>query len=227
MSSLPESNPDPDPIGSRGLPLIKQDIRALHRDEIARFLQETFQPAYREEQLLAWVHREKVESWDQMTSLPKTLRGRLAEAFDLVPISLARRQGSSDTTQKFLWRLRDGSWIESVLIPANPSLYGEASDRHTLCVSTQVGCAYGCKFCASGLDGWRRNLTPDEIVGQVYAVENLHAKESVAQSLADSMRNPKTRQQFATNALLQDAPLFDADIGYERLVQLLRRESSG
>jgi 23S rRNA (adenine2503-C2)-methyltransferase len=76
-----------------------------------------------------------------------------------------------DATQKFLWRLHDHSLIESVLIPANPALYGDASDRQTLCVSTQVGCAYGCKFCASGLDGWKRNLTPDEIVEQVLAVE--------------------------------------------------------
>ena len=62
--------------------------------------------------------------------------------------------------------------VESVLIPANPALYGEASDRHTLCVSTQVGCAYGCKFCASGLDGWKRNLLPEEIVGQLLSVEH-------------------------------------------------------
>ncbi len=61
--------------------------------------------------------------------------------------------------------------IESVLIPASAGLFGEASDRHTLCVSTQVGCAYGCKFCASGLDGWKRNLQPEEIVNQVLAVE--------------------------------------------------------
>jgi len=59
--------------------------------------------------------------------------------------------------------------IESVLIPANPALYGDASDRHTLCVSTQVGCAYGCKFCASGLEGWKRNLRVEEIVEQVLA----------------------------------------------------------
>ena len=63
------------------------------------------------------------------------------------------------------------------MIPANPALYGEASDRHTLCVSTQVGCAYGCKFCASGLDGWKRNLTPDEIVEQVLAIERWNEYE--------------------------------------------------
>ena len=69
--------------------------------------------------------------------------------------------------------------IESVLIPANPALYSDASDRHTLCISTQVGCAYGCKFCASGLDGWKRNLTPDEIVEQVLSVERLSSQSSV------------------------------------------------
>jgi 23S rRNA (adenine2503-C2)-methyltransferase len=84
---------------------------------------------------------------------------------------LVRKQGSRDTTEKFLWRLSDHSLIESVLIPANPALYGEASDRHTLCVSTQVGCAYGCKFCASGLEGWKRHLGVAEIVEQVLAVE--------------------------------------------------------
>src|SRR5439155_22840487 len=91
--------------------------------------------------------------------------------FTLRTLELIRKQGAHDSTQKFLWRLSDHSLIESVLIPANPALYGEASDRHTLCVSTQVGCAYGCKFCASGLEGWKRNLTPDEIVEQVLAVE--------------------------------------------------------
>jgi 23S rRNA (adenine2503-C2)-methyltransferase len=100
----------------------------------------------------------------------------LQKTFSLQTLELVRKQGSHDITQKFLWRLHDHSLIESVLIPANPALYGEASDRHTLCISTQVGCAYGCKFCASGLDGWKRNLTPDEIVEQVLAVERGRAQ---------------------------------------------------
>src|SRR4051794_13522666 len=106
-----------------------------------------------------------------MTNLPRTLREQLRANFALGCLELVRKQGSGDTTQKFLWRLSDHSLIESVLIPANPALYGEASDRHTLCVSTQVGCAYGCKFCASGLEGWKRNLEVHEIVEQVLAVE--------------------------------------------------------
>ena len=86
-------------------------------------------------------------------------------------MKLARKQGSADTTQKFLWKLSDGQFVESVLIPASPSLYGDKSDRRTLCVSTQVGCAYGCKFCASGLDGFKRDLEPSEIIDQVLATE--------------------------------------------------------
>src|SRR4051812_29687243 len=106
-----------------------------------------------------------------MSNLPKALREKLRGQYSLTTLELARKQGSRDTTQKFLWRLPDHALIESVLIPANPALYGEVSDRHTLCVSTQVGCAYGCKFCASGLEGWKRNLGVEEIVEQVLAVE--------------------------------------------------------
>lgn len=113
-----------------------------------------------------------------MTNLPKTVRERLRNHYTLQTLELVRKQGSQDTTQKFLWRLSDHSLIESVLIPANPALYGEASDRHTLCVSTQVGCAYGCKFCASGLEGWKRNLGVEEIVEQVLAVERGSSDEA-------------------------------------------------
>ncbi len=113
-----------------------------------------------------------------MTNLPKDLRQRLDAAFTLALPEVVRVQGSTDTTQKSLWRLTDGALIESVLIPANPTLYGDRSDRHTLCVSTQVGCAYGCRFCASGLQGWKRNLDADEIVGQVLAVERRHLEIS-------------------------------------------------
>jgi 23S rRNA (adenine2503-C2)-methyltransferase len=147
------------------------DIKSLTRDELAAWFAAQQQPAYRVDQLLDWLYRRRATSWDAMTNLPKPLRARLAEHFTLQPIELVRKQGACDTTQKFLWKLADGALIESVLIPANPALYGEASDRHTLCVSTQVGCAYGCKFCASGLDGWKRNLLPHEIVEQVLAVE--------------------------------------------------------
>jgi 23S rRNA (adenine2503-C2)-methyltransferase len=149
------------------------DIRSVTKEELQARLTELGQPAYRASQVLEWLYRHRVTSWSAMTNLPLALRSVLEQAWEFCPLELARRQGADDTTQKFLWKLKDGAFIESVLIPANPALYGEASDRHTLCVSTQVGCAYGCRFCASGLEGWKRNLLPEEIVGQVLAVERL------------------------------------------------------
>lgn len=147
------------------------DIKSHSRDELEAQFRSWNEPVYRVTQLLDWLYPRRAARWDAMTNLPGVLREKLAGTFSLQTLELVRKQGAHDTTQKFLWRLRDHALIESVLIPANPALYGEASDRHTLCISTQVGCAYGCKFCASGLDGWKRNLTPDEIVEQVLAVE--------------------------------------------------------
>jgi 23S rRNA (adenine2503-C2)-methyltransferase len=157
--------------------MTKADIRSQTKEEIQQQFQLWQEPAYRVTQLLEWLYARRVSQWEEMTNLPKPLRQRLAESYSLAWPELSRRQGARDTTQKFLWRLTDGALIESVLIPASPSLYGEPSDRHTLCVSTQVGCAYGCKFCASGLDGWKRNLTADEIVNQILAVERIEGGE--------------------------------------------------
>ena len=156
-----------------------KDIKSLTRDELETRFKAWEQPVYRVGQLLEWLYVHRVTNWEAMTNLPKPLREKLGKDFLLRTLELVRKQGAHDTTQKFLWRLHDHSLIESVLIPANPALYGDASDRHTLCVSTQVGCAYGCKFCASGLDGWKRNLTPDEIVEQVMAVERLGPQSTV------------------------------------------------
>ena len=140
------------------------DVRSQTREELAARFKEWGEPAFRVDQLLRWLYENRATQWSAMTNLPKSLRDRLSRDFSLQSIELVRKQGADDSTQKFLWRLSDQALIESVLIPANPALYGEPSDRHTLCVSTQVGCAYGCKFCASGLDGWKRNLRVEEIV---------------------------------------------------------------
>jgi len=147
------------------------DIKSLTREELEARFKDWDQPAYRVSQLLAWLYLRRVTDFGMMTNLSKSLREKLGQNYTLHALELVQKQGAHDTTQKFLWRLSDHSLIESVLIPANPALYGEPSDRHTLCVSTQVGCAYGCKFCASGLEGWKRNLHADEIVEQVLAVE--------------------------------------------------------
>jgi 23S rRNA (adenine2503-C2)-methyltransferase len=149
----------------------KIDIRSLPLEELAENLRQMDEPSYRAGQIADWLYKKRAASFEEMTDLPQTLRAQLAAQFSFDKIEIVRALGSADTTRKFLFQLSDSSLIESVLIPASPALYGSRSDRRTICVSTQVGCAYGCKFCASGLDGFSRNLQAGEIVEQIIAVE--------------------------------------------------------
>src|SRR5437868_3096319 len=148
------------------------DIKSLQFEELEEKARELGEPVYRARQIVDWLYQKRVQSFDEMSDLPREFRNRLGQEFTFGKIDIVRVLGSRDTTRKFLFRLTDGCLIESVLIPASPALYGSRSDRRTICVSTQVGCAYGCKFCASGLDGFSRNLQPNEIVDQIIAVES-------------------------------------------------------
>ncbi len=150
----------------------KIDVKSLQFEELQEMLRGLGQLSYRAGQIADWLYKRRVESFENMTDLPHALRAQLANLFTFDRLEIVRVLGSRDTTRKFLFRLADGNLIESVLIPASPALYGEKSDRRTICISTQVGCAYGCKFCASGLEGFSRNLHPSEIVDQIVAVEN-------------------------------------------------------
>jgi len=194
------------------------DVKSQTREELEARFKGWGQPAYRAGQLLAWLYVQRVTDWEAMTNLPKPLREQLRQNFTLHTLELVRLQGARDTTQKFLWRLSDGSLIESVLIPANPALYGDASDRHTLCVSTQVGCAYGCKFCASGLEGWKRNLSADEIVEQVLAVERWNQVES-SRSRADVPVLSETKPRLINNLVIMG--MGEPLANYENLLRAL------
>ena len=149
----------------------KADLKSLVFSELQGQLRELGEPSYRAGQITNWLYKKRVGTIDEMTNLSQPLRKRLSESFSLGKIDQIRMLGAHDTTRKFLFRLADGNLIESVLIPASLALYGGTSDRRTICVSTQVGCAYGCKFCASGLEGFSRNLSANEIVDQLIAVE--------------------------------------------------------
>ncbi|MGI8818835.1 MAG: 23S rRNA (adenine(2503)-C(2))-methyltransferase RlmN, partial [Gemmatimonadales bacterium] len=116
-------------------------------------------PSYRAGQILRRLWQAPVESWKQATDLPAALRAELDQVFPLPRLGADTIQQSSDGTRKYLWRLTDGEAIESVLIPSG--------SRRTLCISSQAGCALKCSFCATGRMGFRRNLTPFEITGQV------------------------------------------------------------
>lgn len=133
-------------------------------------LQAQGEPAFRARQILDWVYRKRARSWDEMTNLSKTLRAWLADTFDLAPLALVHDKQSLDVTDKLLFELSDRSLIETVIIRAPQEGVGLEHSRKTICISTQVGCAMGCKFCASGLLGLKRDLNAGEIVAQLLQV---------------------------------------------------------
>jgi 23S rRNA (adenine2503-C2)-methyltransferase len=165
------------------------DFLSLTRNELASELEALGQPGFRAGQLCRWIYGSRAKSFEEMTDLPAGLRAAFSERFSLRPLTLVRERGSRDTTRKFLFALLDGQMIETVLIPASPALYGERADRRTICISSQVGCAYGCKFCASGLDGFKRNLTAGEIVAQFLAVEE-QSNEKISNIVFMGMGEP-------------------------------------
>ncbi len=148
-----------------------QSIKSLTLDELTDRFVVAGEPGYRAKQVIGWLYDKRVGEFAKMTNLPAALRERLATEYGDRPLEVVRTIGSADTTQKFLFRLHDGQLIETVLIPASRGADGGVARRRTLCVSSQVGCAYGCRFCASGLDGWKRNLAAGEIVEQLLQAE--------------------------------------------------------
>ena len=132
---------------------------AAARDALGRWMAEHGLPRYRTDQAVRRLWEAPVASWNGATELPAPLRADLDQSFPLPRLRAETVEVSQDGTQKYLWRLDDGEAVESVLIPTGT--------RRTLCISTQAGCALGCVFCATGRMGFRRNLTPFEIAGQV------------------------------------------------------------
>ena len=137
----------------------------LGPDELAELLGELGQPAYRGRQVFRALHKRRAGSWDECTELAADLRARLAERYRVRSGELVVQALSQDGTRKRLVRLTDGQEIETVAIPATSP---EGARRLSVCVSTQAGCAMACTFCATGRMGLARNLTPGEIVDQVY-----------------------------------------------------------
>jgi len=149
----------------------KPPITGETLESLAARLRERGEAAFRARQIMEWVYKKRARSWDAMSNLSKPLRAWLDESFELMPASLVLgRQSTADVTDKLLLELGDGALIETVIIRAPQDGVGVEHSRKTVCVSTQVGCAMGCGFCASGLAGLRRDLSAGEIVAQVLQV---------------------------------------------------------
>lgn len=140
------------------------DLCSLSQSELGAYLKELGEPGFRAKQLFSWLHQKKAQQFEEMSNLPKSLRETLKEHARLPGLVQEVVQVSkSDGTEKYLFSLPDGNMIESVLMRYN---YG-----NSVCISSQVGCRMGCRFCASTVDGLARNLTAGEMLAQVYAIE--------------------------------------------------------
>jgi 23S rRNA (adenine2503-C2)-methyltransferase len=140
------------------------DIKDLTTEQLILWLENRNIKPYRAKQILKWIYVRQADTFEIMTDVGKDIRKRLARHFSINRLEKARTETSQDGSKKFLFRLIDGKYIESVLIPEK--------NHYTLCISSQVGCAQGCRFCLTGRGGWVRNLTKGEIVAQVRDVAN-------------------------------------------------------
>ncbi len=147
----------------------KKDIKDFALDELSAELVGLGEPAFRAKQIFAWLYRRGKATFGEFSDISRGLRDKLEEQYVIGRLEAVERLRSSDGVQKFLFRLADGNHIETVLIPSGP--------RMTVCLSAQAGCRYRCAFCASGLGGFHRNLTPSEITGQVLFVKDVLGKE--------------------------------------------------
>lgn len=159
------------------------DIYSYTLEDLENILTELRLPKYRAKQIYEWLHTHNVTSYDEMTNLPKALREQLKEVFPLSQTTVAERLTSSDGTRKYLLQLADGLAVETVGIPSDSRTFiekdsnideestSESSGRLTVCFSTQVGCPIGCVFCATGHEGFSRDLTSQEMIDQVAIVQ--------------------------------------------------------
>ncbi len=141
-------------------------IKTYALSELPSLMKELGQPSFRAQQLTEWLYQRHASSYDEMTNLPAALRAALSERFPLTMPEIVNRQVSRDGTRKYLIEFDDGIRVETVAIPSR------GGDRLTVCFSTQAGCAIGCAFCATGREGFARNLTPGEIVDQVLIAQD-------------------------------------------------------
>lgn len=144
----------------------KKDIRSYTFEQLNTEMQEIGEKSFRSKQIYSWLHEKLVDSFEEMTNLSKALREKLEQSYEIRKVSMLERQVSAlDGTNKFLFELYDGNVVESVLM--------RYKHGNSVCISSQVGCRMGCRFCASTLDGLERNLTPSEMLGQIYEIQKI------------------------------------------------------
>jgi len=184
----------------------KMDINEFTRPELARWFELRKEKSFRADQIFKWLYLCQTNTIDDMTNLGKDLRNTLRDNFSISRLELERSELSSDGTEKLLFRLYDNAYIEAVLIPEK--------DHVTICISSQVGCAQGCKFCLTAKGGFERNLSTAEIVGQVTAAKTILEKRNSTRPLSNivfmGMGEPLANYDAVVRAL---SIITDSDYG--------------
>ena len=145
---------------------MKKDIKSLNLEQLTEELLAIGEKKFRAKQIYSWIHEKLVDSFEEMTNLSKDLREKLNQNYTLNSMDVADVQTSKiDGTQKYLFRLHDGHVIESVLMKYHHG--------NSVCISSQVGCRMGCRFCASTIGGKVRDLAPSEMLGQIYKIQKI------------------------------------------------------
>lgn len=161
-----------------------KDIRSMYLEELEALMKEMGEPRFRAGQIFDWL-QQGVENFDEMSNIPSKLRVKLQEGYYIVTANIKKRLESDiDDTVKYLYELHDGELVESVLMKYNHG--------YSVCVSTQVGCRMGCSFCASGLNGLKRNLTASEILAQITKAQkdnNIRISNVVLMGMGEPMDN--------------------------------------
>ena len=145
---------------------MKKDIRAYTYEQLAAEMEQIGEKKFRAKQIYEWLHVKLADSFEEMTNLSKALREKLEAEYEILPVKMLERQISKiDATNKFLFQLSDGNVVESVLM--------RYKHGNSVCISSQVGCRMGCRFCASTIGGLERNLSPSEMLGQIYQIQKI------------------------------------------------------
>lgn len=202
--NLQSESENPQPVTRNPEPG-KVDLRNMTLSELDAWVVSLGLEPFRSKQLFRWLCRSDVQSFDQMTNLKKDLRTKCSELSYLGRLEILKINRSLDGTRKFLFGLQDGESIESVLIPER--------DHSTLCLSSQVGCAMGCRFCLTGRNGFRRNLNVSEIVNQVRTVQScLDADEKMTNLVFMGMGEPLANYENLIKSL--EVLLADEGFGF-------------
>jgi len=189
---------------------IKPDIRGLQLDELKALLVEAGEKPFRATQIFRWVHESAVQDWHEMKNIGEQTRHILNNIVKIEPLKIRQERISKDGTRKYLWELNDANLIETVLLSHSGDI---TRNRNTLCLSTQVGCAMACNFCATGTMGFSRNLGAGEILSQALDILRIRQKEDPGFKIHNLVYMGMGEPLLNLSAVLKSIRIFNSNEG--------------